>query len=250
MLKIENHGKNYPPIHSFDRCTTVAEFDDDVIEGLQRRSKDENGNSILVPQDMNYQEWYNKYVEGSDYVIKTQNNYKAVNEKLSIKQAIRLLPNSCKELLKDIQFDIITQGNSGVKGNTIYILKGADKYEVIHEIGHILVDKLRLNNDSRFTSIINNTLNSFTDKDIIFDPETFTKGIFRIESKKFITEYQGRIYQEEGFTLSNSKLNYKAFKDYFPEGLRMYYQDKDLLKQKNTDLYNYIKELIDNEKRI
>ncbi|MCI8637446.1 MAG: hypothetical protein HFJ36_06465 [Clostridia bacterium] len=57
-------------------------------------------------------------------------------------------------MLKDIQFDIITQSDS-------YIQKGAYKYEVIHEIGHILVDKLRINNDSRFINIINNTLDKF-----------------------------------------------------------------------------------------
>ena len=83
---------------------------------------------------MNYKMWYSKYVEGNDYIIKTQNNYKAVNEKLSIKQAIKTIPSKYRDLLKDIQFDIISQGNSGVKGNTVYILKGADKYEVIHEI--------------------------------------------------------------------------------------------------------------------
>lgn len=199
---------------------------------------------------MNYKEWYNKYVEGSDYAIKTQNNYKAINEKLSIKQAINILPNKYKSLLKDVQFDIITQGNSGVKGNTIYILKGADKYEVIHEIGHILVDKLRINNDSLFVRIINDTLDNFTDGDITFDPKTFTKGIFKIESNKFVTEYQGRIYQNEGFTFGNGKLNYKAFKDYFPEGLRIYYQDEQLLRRKNLKLYNYIKEFLNNGKKI
>ncbi len=250
MSKTESHGKNYPPIHANDRCTTVAEFNDNVTEELKRRVKDEDGNSILVSQDMDYQEWYNKYVEGLDYIIKTQNNYKAVNERLSIKQAINLLPNKYKELLKDIKLDIITQGNSGVKGNTVYILKGSDKYEVIHEIGHILVDKLRINNDSRYINIINNTLDNFTDKDIIFDPKTFEKGIFRIESNKFVTEYQGRAYQNEEFALSNGKLNYKAFKDYFPEGLKMYYQDIELLKRKNIDLYNYIKEFIANGKKI
>ena len=199
---------------------------------------------------MTYQEWYNKYVEGSDYIIKTKDNYKAVNERLSIKQAVNTLPNKYKELLKDIRFDIITQGNSGAKGNTIYILKGADKYEVIQEIGHILVDKLRINNDSRFIKIINNTLDNFSDEDIMLDPETFTKGIFRIESNKFVTEYQGRAYPSEGFLLSNGKLNYKAFKDYFPEGLKIYYQDEELLKRKNIDLYNYIKEFIHNGKKI
>lgn len=62
MLKIENHGKNYPPIHPNDRCTTVAEFDDEVIEGLQRRARDENGKSILVSQDMTYEQWKQEYI--------------------------------------------------------------------------------------------------------------------------------------------------------------------------------------------
>lgn len=248
-LKDRQPGKNYPPIHPNDRCTTVAEFDDDVTEELQRRARDESGNSTLVQQDMGYQEWHNKYVEGADYVVKTQSNYKATNEKLAIKQAIKTIP-IVKDLLKDVKFDIITQGTSGVRGNTIYILKGADKYEVIHEIGHVLMDKLRINNDSRFIDIIYDTLNNFTINDIIYDPLTFAKGIFRIESDKFVTEYQGRIYQDEGFTFSNGRLNYKAFKDYFPEGLKIYYQDKELLKRKNLKLYNYIEEFINNEKNI
>lgn len=56
-------GKNYPPIHTNDRCTTVAEFNNDVTEELQRRARDKNGKPILVPQSMNYQEWYNKFVK-------------------------------------------------------------------------------------------------------------------------------------------------------------------------------------------
>lgn len=62
-VKDRKPGKNCPPIHSNDRCTTVAEFDDDVLDGLQRRARDENGKPILVPQDMNYKEWYSKYTE-------------------------------------------------------------------------------------------------------------------------------------------------------------------------------------------
>ncbi|MBR0428183.1 MAG: hypothetical protein IJK18_08315 [Clostridia bacterium] len=50
-------------MHPNDRCTTVAEFDDDVTEGLQRRARDEDGKSILVPQDMSYNEWKEKYVD-------------------------------------------------------------------------------------------------------------------------------------------------------------------------------------------
>lgn len=53
-VKDRKPGKNYPPIHPNDRCTTVAAFDDEVTEKLTRRARDENGNSILVPQDMSY----------------------------------------------------------------------------------------------------------------------------------------------------------------------------------------------------
>lgn len=60
-VKDRKPGKNCPPIHSNDRCTTVAEFDDDVLDGLQRRARDENGKPILVPQDMNYKEWSMQY---------------------------------------------------------------------------------------------------------------------------------------------------------------------------------------------
>ena len=37
-----------------------------MIQGLQRRARDENGKSILVPQDMTYQEWKEKYVTNSN----------------------------------------------------------------------------------------------------------------------------------------------------------------------------------------
>ena len=62
MLKPESHGQNYPPIHPNDRCTTVAEFDDEAIEGLQRRARDENGKSILVPQNTTYEQWKQEYM--------------------------------------------------------------------------------------------------------------------------------------------------------------------------------------------
>lgn len=57
-------GTNYPPMHPFCRSTTIADFGDEELAGLERRAKDENGNTIKVPADMTYQEWYGKYVEG------------------------------------------------------------------------------------------------------------------------------------------------------------------------------------------
>lgn len=96
MLRIENLGKNYPPIHPNDRCTTVAEFDDEIIEELQRRAKDKDGNNITVPQDMNYQEWKEKYVTSSKEsdIIKPNKLY---NEKVKELQNILVDMNEARK---------------------------------------------------------------------------------------------------------------------------------------------------------
>lgn len=73
-VKDRKPGKNCPPIHSNDRCTTVAEYEDKVIEGLRKRARDENGNPILVPQDIKYEEWCMKYApeQYNKYYIKSK----------------------------------------------------------------------------------------------------------------------------------------------------------------------------------
>jgi len=118
-------GKSYPPIHPNDRCTTVAEFDDEVTKDLQRRVRDENGNSILVPQDMNYDEWKAKYVEMTEtekgaiaeysssraYTLneKLRNNIKLDKNEIeliqNIDKGLDKLPNYHKVTYRQIGFD-------------------------------------------------------------------------------------------------------------------------------------------------
>lgn len=63
-------GVNYPPLHPWCRSTTVAHFDDVDLSNLERRARDpETGKTQLVPADMSYDEWHDKYVDG-EAVIK------------------------------------------------------------------------------------------------------------------------------------------------------------------------------------
>ena len=39
-VKDAKPGKNMPPMHPYCRSTTVVHFDDETLEGLQRRAKD------------------------------------------------------------------------------------------------------------------------------------------------------------------------------------------------------------------
>ncbi|MGN1109713.1 MAG: minor capsid protein [Oscillospiraceae bacterium] len=56
-------GTNYPPMHPFCRSTTIAEFGGDALAGMERRARDKDGNTVKVPADMTYEEWYRRFVE-------------------------------------------------------------------------------------------------------------------------------------------------------------------------------------------
>ncbi len=104
-VKERKPGKNCPPIHSNDRCTTVADFDDDVLDRLQRRARDENGKSILVSQDMSYQQWYDKFVKNPQeerikpYIVGKidKNRYKSIANNITTKDVV-LLPKQIEHI--------------------------------------------------------------------------------------------------------------------------------------------------------
>ena len=56
---------NIPPFHPNCRCTTVP-YDEDWGYKGQRIAKDDNGNDYYVPEDMSYEEWKRKYVDGKE----------------------------------------------------------------------------------------------------------------------------------------------------------------------------------------
>lgn len=50
-------GTNYPPMHPFCRSTTIADFGDGELAGLERRARDKDGNTVKVPANMTYEQW-------------------------------------------------------------------------------------------------------------------------------------------------------------------------------------------------
>lgn len=55
-------GKNMPPMHPFCRSTTRAYFGQKTLEKIQRRARNPiTGKNELVPANMNYQKWIQKY---------------------------------------------------------------------------------------------------------------------------------------------------------------------------------------------
>lgn len=68
-------GVNCPPMHPWCRSTIVAVIDRKYLEGKKRAAIDpETGERILVPSDMTYDEWYQKYVKDGESIVENTVN--------------------------------------------------------------------------------------------------------------------------------------------------------------------------------
>lgn len=168
----------------------------------------------------------------------------------NIKRALEKLPQKIIELLKDTKY-IISNKNSYYdrKNDTIYLLKDSDEYEILHEIGHVIETKLDILRDEKFIDIQKSELENIN---LITDLQTlkeYQNINFVKNTGKFISDYQRRVYE---YDIDNNYLiNYNTYAfnertlgEYFSEGFRCYFKENKLLKRKDIDLYNYIKEVL------
>ena len=66
-MKAYQPGVTAPPFHVFCRSTTVPYFDEDLGDIGERAARDEEtGKTYYIPDDMNYQDWKETFVDGGD----------------------------------------------------------------------------------------------------------------------------------------------------------------------------------------
>lgn len=171
------------------------------------------------------------------------NDYKAIQRELE------MIPENHRKILEDTvsYITIVDEGYSRYdrKTGVVYILEDIVEGELIHELGHALETKLDLKNNKKFKSIITDLLNGKTEKDIYFNETDYPKRIRILKSERFISEYQGFIYNiSEGYIDNEGAIKPIALAEYFAEGYREFIMNPSNLKKRDKDLYEFIKELI------
>ena len=219
-------GLNLPPIqHHFHYCRSTIMY----LPPVEKQEKTEYNNV--------------------DYIRK--NNYtNSKNLDRNIKKAIKALPIKIQRLVKDTKF-AISKSNSCYDRNkdVIYLLNDSSKYEILHEIGHAIETKLDLLHDKKYIEIQKNGLE---DINIVTDTQNikyYQDNMFLNDTGKFISEYQRRIYDNDIdnnyiIDYNTYKFNTRTLGEYFSEGFRCYFEENKLLKRKDIELYNYIKEVL------
>ena len=68
-VKDRKAGVNYPPMHPYCRSTTISVIDDKILRNMKRSAYNpETGRTEMVPADMTYEQWYEKYVTGNSMI--------------------------------------------------------------------------------------------------------------------------------------------------------------------------------------
>ncbi len=220
-------GANLPPITSFFHwCHSTIQY----VNISTLRNKDD----IIVP-----------------YIRKNvTKDYDTINEEKAINDAINLLPIKLGKTLNDnLQFIIVTKGTSQFdfsrydsKNKVIYIYQGANKYEVIHEIGHLIED-IVLKGNKEYLKVKQELVN--VSKLTIIERDN--RLLYALKNDNFIDEYQGYIHCNN---INETKDNYGKIKleyitEIFSESFREYFENPNNLKEKLPKFYKIIKEILE-----
>lgn len=92
-------GVNLPPLHPFCRSTTIAYLGKGTLETLQRRAKDPVTGKNYIINNMNYNEWYDKFVVKKYGQDKTETLEKMIKNKASDKKQYAKYKASLSELI-------------------------------------------------------------------------------------------------------------------------------------------------------
>ena len=192
----------------------------------------------------------------AEYVRKNKiTDSRTIDEK--IKRVKRKFPKYIQEYINNTPVEIIGKGkNNHYLDGKLYLLNDATEEEIIHEIGHIIEEKLDIANDKKYQTILKDSIGEidvFNNTIGPIDGYDSNKYEFLLSGDKFISDYQRRVYnidinKKDRIDYLHGTFNYNVFRDYLPEGLRCYMIDRKLLKIKNIELYKYIEEVLHERK--
>lgn len=231
-VKDRKTGVNYPPMHANDRCTTVAYFDDEVTEGLERRARDGDNNSILVPQNTGYDKWYSSYVNRSFRDGNYKNNNNTFKEYGDSKWITQNISNICDKLHNNsnnnqIESIVLIDKNTEIQKGNIYTNKNKNAVNFSIEQQNIV----QISKDRSLIVVHNHPSNNTFSPDDIYN---------YVENKKIsdiivTTEKFNYFLSVDEKMLNSTKRNINEFKKWFEGTLK-----KEIKKYNNIKIDNEI----------
>lgn len=236
----------------FDHRTTVAGYDPDKYLRQYRDA----GSDINAMRRIDYaanRERINAQKRAAYAARKEQAVLQKLNfadnvpqtERESIVKELSVIPQWQRDKAESIIDKVVltsaeaTGSGYEYRTRTLYVHPDHISGDMIHEYGHALEISLDLIHNEKYLNVRASGIDLSDLSKIDDDNETFTEQAWILNNSKFISRYQGRMYEHVGI-MEDGKIVLDSLMEYFSEGYRAYFQTPDFLKEKDPALYEFI----------
>ena len=253
-------GITAPPFHPRCRGCTCPYFDDEFTNG-KRIARGEDGKQYYVPENMTYTEWKQSFVDEEpsdaqdktvDYLIRSHTpGQNVTKERKIVNEAVAAVPPKVQQALANTVIDVGKDGASQYDyvHDILYVAKGAEKDAVLHEIGHMVENKML---DVEKVEVLKMAfLENVPPEDIIldtyYDASNNPVDIFLLKNSGLVSDYQGRLYVNDYSEIydENWKIRSEILQEFMSEPFREYIENSERLKRKFPKFYELIKEAVE-----
>lgn len=260
LMKDFEPGVTAPPFHVYCRSTTVPHFDENFGDIGERAARDEEtGKTYYVPDDMNYQEWKETFVDGGDKsgfdVLDDGSalHYKKHAEPAQKKEYLTKKKLQAKIADADVQLEDLENQFKGVSGGWTYdgAIKDFGSLEGLTDGGDLSKLKDLHSQMEAIEAQKTKWQEKLNEKLIAEQKKALAKQQLDLEAQKIavqqqlddfeIKTYSGIWYGKDVTTADWQGLNIAGKKQYY-EGKFITETDPDLMK-KYQDFYKQLEEL-------
>lgn len=174
-----------------------------------------------------------------------------MKERTVVNDVISSMPEKIKQALDN--GTIIDIGKDGASQydyihDILYVVKGADKTEVIHEIGHMVENKLLDKNkiEQLKTGFVAGAPFNNIVQEVYFDAGGNPVEIFLLKDNRFVSDYQGRLYVSDWSEIYDQNWNVRPeiLKEFMSEPFREYIENPKRMEIGFPEFYQMIKEVL------
>lgn len=195
-------------------------------------------------------------ITANEWIGSTGLSLKSEIKKVTIKKDTKSIINDTRSLVsnrlqsrtKGVIINRVDKQYSYYEPSTNKIKLGnkADEYTLIHELGHKLATTFTKEERKEYNKLIKDKFSNYKKSD--FKKVKGISGEYWIlkDTSKFVSAYQTRIYDSR-FSFILGKVNTQLALEYISEGLKYYYKNPTLLKNKDKELYDFIGKVIKDE---
>ena len=178
-------------------------------------------------------------------------------ERESIETELSILPqwqrDRAESLIDKVVLTDSSASGSGYdyRSRTLYVHPDHSAGDMIHEYGHALEISLDLRHNQKYIEVRRSGLDLSDLSKVVLDSGTYTEYVQYLTCDKFISTYQGRLYESPDYGIfkkDSSEIDEAMLKEYFSEGFRAFYKEPALLKEKDPKPYEFIEGLSDDQK--